>query len=101
MGDLLISAPGLALLAVFAAGLMAWAVAVVLAVLALVHGVVRAYRWLRPRPRWVVDELPRREPDPVLWLACHSTVCGHMQTRHDLAPGGTAVCRACGTAVST
>ncbi|WP_405799330.1 hypothetical protein [Streptomyces sp. NBC_01506] len=92
------SAPALALLAVFTAGLLAWSVAVVLAVLALAHGLTRAYRGRRPRPRWVVDELPPdKAPDNVLWLACHSTACGHMQTRHDVAPEGAPVCRACGT----
>lgn len=97
MDDALTNAPALALLAVFAVGLLAWAVAAVLAVLALVHGLVRLYRSLRPRPRWVVDEPPDGEPDSLLWLACHSTVCGHMETRHDPAPGGPPVCRACRT----
>lgn len=97
MGDLMTSAPALGVLAVFAVGLLAWAVAAVLAVLALVHGLVRLCRSLRRRSRWVVDEMPGAEPDGLLWLACHSTVCGHMETRHDPAPEGAPVCRACGT----
>ncbi|MEU0522733.1 hypothetical protein [Streptomyces niveus] len=97
MSDLLMSdAPALALLAVFAVGLLAWLVAFALAVLALVHGLVRAYRWLRPRPRWVVDELALAEPDSVLWRSCHSTRCGHMQTRHTVTPEGVAICQGCG-----
>lgn len=96
MGDLLTSPPAFALLAVFAVGLLAWAVAFVLAFLALVHGLLCAYRRLRPRRD--VNELPPDVvPEDVLWLACHSTVCGHMQTRQTVTPEGATVCEGCGT----
>lgn len=31
-----------------------------------------------------------------LWLACHTTRCAHMTTRHDRTPAGP-VCRGCHT----
>ncbi|MFD3923065.1 hypothetical protein [Streptomyces sp. NPDC058595] len=102
MGDLL-AAPALALLVVFAAGLLAWVVAAVLAAVGLVHCLVLVCRWLRQRWGINVDELPPNEelpdeePQAVLWLACHSTACGHMQTRHDAGPDGAVICRACGS----
>lgn len=31
-----------------------------------------------------------------VWLACHTTRCAHLTTRHDETPAGL-VCRGCGT----
>lgn len=33
---------------------------------------------------------------PVVWLACHSTRCAHLTTRHTRNPDGTATCTGCG-----
>ncbi|MFE5658330.1 hypothetical protein ACFQ9H_19335 [Streptomyces sp. NPDC056517] len=38
----------------------------------------------------------RTEPEAVVWLACHTTRCAHLTTRHDETPDGL-VCRSCGT----
>lgn len=35
------------------------------------------------------------DPDPVVWLPCHSTTCAHLTTPHQPSPTGPA-CRRCG-----
>ncbi|MFE2747358.1 hypothetical protein ACFXKX_24020 [Streptomyces scopuliridis] len=49
---------------------------------------------------WPAPARPAEDSEPAgavgeLWLACHTTRCAHMTTRHDLTPAGP-VCRGCG-----
>ncbi|MFF1961020.1 hypothetical protein ACFVWX_29100 [Streptomyces sp. NPDC058220] len=46
-----------------------------------------------PAPETVEDT----EAGPVVWLACHTTVCGHLTTRHDMTATGALACRTCGS----
>ncbi|MER7833512.1 hypothetical protein [Streptomyces sp. NPDC095602] len=36
-------------------------------------------------------------PGTVAWWPCHTTICGHMQSRHDLTADGRWVCSRCRT----
>ncbi|EST22811.1 hypothetical protein [Streptomyces niveus] len=49
---------------------------------------------LFPAPARPVEDKPAAAVDE-LWLACHTTRCAHMTTRHDRTPAGL-VCRSCG-----
>lgn len=38
-----------------------------------------------------------RVPSGARWLPCHTTMCGHMTTRHTPHPDSTYTCTGCGT----
>ncbi|MFI5809288.1 hypothetical protein [Streptomyces sp. NPDC051561] len=60
-------------------------------IVTLLAGWAVRLRSVRPRPA------AAGSPEVVeVWLACHTTTCAHLSTRHDRTPAGL-VCRACGT----
>ncbi|MGW6603301.1 hypothetical protein [Streptomyces sp. NPDC055036] len=96
-----------ALLALLAlAGLAAFGLTLLwLAALAIAHLAALAW-WIAVHTARLVTTRrarpaeDRREPGragPVLWLACHTPRCGHMQTAHTPDPAGTGlwVCPGC------
>ncbi|MFE4649317.1 hypothetical protein [Streptomyces sp. NPDC056707] len=78
-------------------GVLAWVVLLALLLVVTARGAVSLIRPLVGSAD--VTEAEDATPlDSCVWLACHTTQCGHMQTRHDITESGRLVCRGCGQA---